>query len=595
MSGRLSTLFAACPGRRRPLSSRRQALPLPTPSRSLNHTVRLRVRHYIPPSQPSSNSPDDPPGPPPNPPTTEQPFPAPQPPPAPNPPQPPPQTHHEVHERTSSINMPVAPLNLPGGGGAGGGGGGGGPFTFTNSPLLDALLTTAMGLGAGGIAYVKWYKKNVLDKIESAFQAGYDPALELAKSHTAKKAPVDDASIDPILLPADEAWTQNLRRKEQEIIDHIVHGDEAGHYFMLIGPKGAGKGTMIFDAMAACNAEGVSMCDAHPDLEVFRLRLGKALNFEYNEDTQTGLFQRRDPREGGPALDIERGTFKSSQFTHTAMNKLEKVALRCAPQRGKPFVLIINNVHFFQNDEGGRNMLLQLQQKAEAWAASGRNSSRMHVISIYDLNTQESLQAASRMRRAANRPPADPEDLKTAVSFVGGRLAYLNKVSKAKDMVGMARHLLEVEKAWLLSQIGLIADCDDDVMDEQKWSSCSWLLLREFVKQREEQETALAESGRDAEDLPLPTIPYWKCRQIMTRADFLEDLDRLNIISIDIQHNVRPDSNLILHAAQEVCKEEGFDELLDNVRDRIDEIESLHRTRELTVSPKSFSPKPLDI
>ena len=53
------------------------------------------------------------------------------------------------------------------------------------------------------------------------------------------------------------------------------------------------------------------------------------------------------------------------------MNKLEKVALRCAPQRGKPFVLIINNVHFFQNDEGGRNMLLQLQQKAEAWAASG--------------------------------------------------------------------------------------------------------------------------------------------------------------------------------------------------------------------------------
>lgn len=64
---------------------------------------------------------------------------------------------------------------------------------------------------------------------------------------------------------------------------------------------------MIFDAMAKCNADGVSMCDAHPDLEVFRLRLGKALNYEYNEDTQTGLFQRRDPREGGPALDIERG------------------------------------------------------------------------------------------------------------------------------------------------------------------------------------------------------------------------------------------------------------------------------------------------
>jgi len=51
-------------------------------------------------------------------------------------------------------------------------------------------------------------------------------------------------------------------------------------------------------------------------------------------------------------------------------------------------------------------------------------------------------------------------------------------------MMGMARHILEVEKGWLLSQIGvylysfsdymylkasfagLIPDCDDDVMDE---------------------------------------------------------------------------------------------------------------------------------
>jgi len=108
----------------------------------------------------------------------------------------------------------------------------------------------------------------------------------------------------------------------------------------------------------------------------------------------------------------------------------------------------------------------------------------------------------------------------------------------------------------------------------------------------------------------------------MTRADFMEgqypsslfaasmltwffciELDRLNIIAIDvsflpvtsalapnlttssqIQHNVRPDSNLILYAAKQVTEEDGFDELLDGVRDRIDEIESLHRTRELTVS-----------
>ena len=85
----------------------------------------------------------------------------------------------------------------------------------------------------------------------------------------------------------------------------------------------------------------------------------------------------------------------------------------------------------------------------------------------------------------------------------------------------------------------------------------------------------------------------------MTRPDFLEGrfysshsypslipassaLDHANIISIDVDHHVRPDSMLILRAAVDVVQGEGFDELLDGVRDRVDEIESLHRTRELT-------------
>jgi hypothetical protein len=55
---------------------------------------------------------------------------------------------------------------------------------------------------------------------------------------------------------------------------------------------------MILHSMKACQADGVSICDAHPDLEVFRQRLGKALNYEFNEDSQMGLFQRRDPRDG---------------------------------------------------------------------------------------------------------------------------------------------------------------------------------------------------------------------------------------------------------------------------------------------------------
>ncbi|KIK67504.1 hypothetical protein GYMLUDRAFT_37647 [Collybiopsis luxurians FD-317 M1] len=443
----------------------------------------------------------------------------------------------------------------------------------------------------GGVAYLRWYKKNVLDKIELAFEPGYDPALEVSRRyHTGHPEQMD---LDPELI----SWTEHLRRREQDLVDRIVKGEETGHYYVLLGPKGSGKGTMVFDAMSAIQADGVAMCDAHPDLEVFRLRLGKALNYEYNEDSQTGLFQRRDPREGGPALDIER-----------ALNKLEKVAIRCARRRKKPLVLIVNNVHYFNNDDAGRQMLLQLQQRAEAWAASGimtivfstddfwpfyamrKVASRMHVLTISDLNTNEALHACTRMRLNVKQKIEHGDQIKEAVSIVGGRLSYLNKVATSNDVLEMANSMLEIEKAWLLSQIGLIRDCDDDVMDEQKWSSCSWLLLQAFVKMRQDQEKERDEAiqagkfgiDQDLSGLPMPSIPYWQCRQIMTRADFLEELDRANIISIDVNHNVRPDSMLILHAARQVVEEENFEEILNSVRDRIDEIESLHRTRELT-------------
>ncbi|KAK0454662.1 hypothetical protein EV421DRAFT_433248 [Armillaria borealis] len=505
------------------------------------------------------------------------------------------QARHEVQEGNAALNVP---FNPPGGGG-GPGVGGTSVFAFTNNAFLDAALTTVMGLGMvflGGVGYLKWYKWNVLHKIEKAFEPGYDPALEVATEHN-KSSVIEEggSGLDDVDMNSDVPWTQHLRRKEQDRIDKIVQGAEPGHYFVLLGPKGSGKGTMIFDSMTAIQADGVAMCDAHPDLEVFRLRLGKALNYEYNEDSQTGLFQRRDPREGGPALDIER-----------ALNKLEKVALKVAREKGRPLVLIVNNVHYLKNDDDGRNVLLQLQQKAESWAASGiltlvfstddfwpfyvmrKTATRMHVLSIYDLDMKEALHACTRMRIDLGQK-VKSQVVQDAVSIVGGRLSYLNKISKSKDMLDMAKQLLSIEKAWLLSQIGLITDCDDDVMDEQKWSSCSWLLLQEFVKLRQEQERELEESRKagtsnmqSTAELPLPVIPYWKCRQIMTRADFLEDLDRKNIIAIDVNHDVRPDSMLILHAARQMVEQEEFEDTLNNVRDRIDEIESLHRTRELT-------------
>jgi hypothetical protein len=109
-----------------------------------------------------------------------------------------------------------------------------------------------------------------------------------------------------------------------------------------------------------------SIMEAHADPEIFRLRLGKALDFEFHEDYIGSLFSIRGPRETTAMLDIER-----------AFNKLEKVAIerredlirRKEPRR--PLVMIINGMHMIHDDEAGRALLELLQQRAEGWAAAG--------------------------------------------------------------------------------------------------------------------------------------------------------------------------------------------------------------------------------
>ena len=143
--------------------------------------------------------------------------------------------------------------------------------------------------------------------------------------------------------------------------------------------------------------------------------------------------------------------------------------------------------------------------------------------------------------RLAEKPAVaeDTEACQQAVSIVGGRLSYLSRVCKANDMVQEARRMLTVEKAWLLSQIGLIPNCDDDVMDEQKWSSCSWLLLREFVRMRREDERkrdeAVAAGELDPEgleELPVPKLSYVRSstfsfpRHSITDTPCSTDVDR---------------------------------------------------------------------
>jgi hypothetical protein len=93
------------------------------------------------------------------------------------------------------------------------------------------------------------------------------------------------------------------------------------------------------------------------------------------------------------------------------------------------------------------------------------------VLTVYDLTPEEAMGACRRMRHYVSLPVPVEDTLTQAISLLGGRLSYLNRVSRGRDLVEMARQMLAVEKGWLLGRIGLIRDCDDDVMDEVRFAN----------------------------------------------------------------------------------------------------------------------------
>lgn len=81
----------------------------------------------------------------------------------------------------------------------------------------------------------------------------------------------------------------------------------------------------------------------------------------------------------------------------------------------------------------------------------------------------------------------------------------------------------------------------------------------------------------------LPEIPLHEAREVMTRADFIQSYDHDNLFTIDSRAMVRADSVPMQRAFREICAKEGFDKHLEGTLDRIGDIESLGRTRELTI------------
>lgn len=407
--------------------------------------------------------------------------------------------------------------------------------------------------------------------------------LDLAAPPGPHVPPQDQSGDD------DEHW---VIRPEQAKIDSIIRGESKGRYYLLVGEKGTGKSSMILEAMRQYDGEGVSMFEAHADTEIFRIRLGKALNYEFHEDYIGSLFSIRGPRDTTALLDIER-----------AFNKLEKIALTNRNRRNKtgrkgPLVLIVNCAHLIRDDDDGNDLIELMQQRAEQWAAANlvtmifnsddywvyerfkRYATRMEVIPILDLPKSRAIPALGRYRaKYFPHETRDPEILKQVYDLVGGRLNFLSRVAKSSDMLKMCHQIKDSEKTWFLNKCGILGqEMDDDVMDQQKFASAAMVLAKALVEKDKELES----NYDDEQGHILPQIPLYIARQIMTRADFIQGYDHDNIFTIDSSANVRADSVPMMNAFKEICAEPGFDEYLEATLDRISAIESINRTKELT-------------
>jgi hypothetical protein len=333
-----------------------------------------------------------------------------------------------------------------------------------------SIAILGIGFSIAGYAYHKYYKSLVLKKMAKAFEPG-DPVLDLAAigkglpTLHSRHAESGDAAH----------WVQ---RPEQSTVDKIVAGEEIGHYHLLLGEKGTGKSSMLLEAMHKIDGEGTAMFEAHADLEIFRIRLGKALNYEFHEDYIGGYFSERGPRDSTALLDIER-----------ALNKLEKVALTRRARVGKPLVLIVNQMHLIRDDEDGKDLIELLQQRAEQWAASNlvtmvfnsddywvyerlkQLATRMEVLSVQDLPKEQATKALQRYRLRYFDEQLSDQIADEVYDRVGGRLTFLNRVAKSVNMLATCDRIIEVEKTWFLNQCWILgSEMDDDVMDQQKWA-----------------------------------------------------------------------------------------------------------------------------
>jgi hypothetical protein len=79
----------------------------------------------------------------------------------------------------------------------------------------------------------------------------------------------------------------------------------------------------------------------------------------------------------------------------------------------------------------------------------------------------------------------------------------------------------------------------------------------------------------------IPQIPLHITRQIKTGGDFIKSYDHINLFTITSTVHIRADSVPMQRALRSICSEPSFAFHLEKTVQRIADIESLGRTREI--------------
>jgi hypothetical protein len=95
----------------------------------------------------------------------------------------------------------------------------------------------------------------------------------------------------------------------------------------------------------------------------------------------------------------------------------------------------------------------------------------MDVLAVTDLPKSQAIKALRKYRMRYFKEIPSHQELEDVYDRIGGRLSFLNRVAKSKDMINTCEKIKETEKKWFLNQCWILgSEMDDDVMDQQKWA-----------------------------------------------------------------------------------------------------------------------------